>query len=101
MRWGWTWYVPPHPRPLPPGERDIIGLFFEQIHNKSLIDDQEIYQSEIILKKEENEVKVPPTYLRFRRDETIKDYRVKQTGYKVNVRVAECTMPQIRLYVGN
>jgi len=28
-RWGWTWYVPPHPHPLPPGERRIMELFSE------------------------------------------------------------------------
>jgi len=27
---GWTWYGPPHPYPLPPGERGIIRLFSMQ-----------------------------------------------------------------------
>lgn len=26
-RWGWIGYIPPHPRPLPPGERGIFDLF--------------------------------------------------------------------------
>jgi len=25
LRWGWIGYPPPHPRPLPPGERGILG----------------------------------------------------------------------------
>jgi len=24
---GWICYVPPHPHPLPPGAREIIGVF--------------------------------------------------------------------------
>jgi hypothetical protein len=28
LRWGWTGHLPPHPRPLPPGERGIIEVFF-------------------------------------------------------------------------
>jgi len=30
LRWGWTWYGPPHPPPLPPEERGITGLFSKQ-----------------------------------------------------------------------
>jgi hypothetical protein len=27
LRWGWTWHISPHPRPLPQGERGIIRVF--------------------------------------------------------------------------
>jgi hypothetical protein len=31
LRWGWTCIFPPHPHPLPPGEREIIVIFSDLV----------------------------------------------------------------------